>query len=295
MDTRAVNWSWNGKAIRLNSTEAGTGRTILLLPALSSISTRHEMRFLQERLSREYSTLSIDWPGFGDEARPQIDWAPDVYAAFLSFLLTSVVREPHAIIAAGHAASYVLKQAAGAPQSPRLVLAAPTWRGPLPTMMGKHRPFFDWLCRIVDRPIVGPLIYRLNVNPLVVRRMGADHVYADPAYLAGERLRAKLAVTRADGARFASVRFVAGRLDPLANREEFLECARRAVAPILVIYGSEIPRKSRAEIEALAALPGIRSVRVPHGKLSVHEEFADKTVEAITPFLHETSQPIPMV
>src|SRR6516164_7391133 len=68
MDTRAVNWSWGGKAIRLNSTEGGSGRTILLLPALSSISTRHEMRPLQERLAHEYSTLSIDWPGFGDQA-----------------------------------------------------------------------------------------------------------------------------------------------------------------------------------------------------------------------------------
>ena len=52
--------------------------------------------------------------------------------------------------------------------------------------------------------------------------MGAGHVYADPAYLAGERLREKLTVIRADGATFASVRFVAGRLDLLANREEFL-------------------------------------------------------------------------
>ena len=147
MDTRAVNWSWGGKAIRLNSTEGGTGQAILLLPALSSISTRHEMRPLQERLAREYSTFSIDWPGFGDEARPQMDWAPEVFTAFLSFLLTSVVREPHAIIAAGHAAGYVLKHAAGAPQVvPRLVLVAPTWRGPLRTMMGDHRLFFDRLC-----------------------------------------------------------------------------------------------------------------------------------------------------
>jgi pimeloyl-ACP methyl ester carboxylesterase len=88
------------------------------------------------------------------------------------------------------------------------------------------------------------------------------------------------------GARFASVRFVTGRLDPLASREEFLECARRVSAPVLVIYGSETPRRSLAEIEAsLAALPGIRSVRLARGKLSVHEEFADETVEAITPFL----------
>ena len=105
------------------------------------------MRPLQERLAREYSTFSIDWPGFGDEVRPQMDWTPEVYTAFLSFLLTSVVGEPHAIIAAGHAAGDVLKYAAGAPQvAPRLVLVAPTWRGPLPTMMGDHQLFFDRLC-----------------------------------------------------------------------------------------------------------------------------------------------------
>ena len=293
MDTRVVNWSWREENIRLNATEGGNGQTIILLPALSSISTRHEMRPLQERLACEYSTFSIDWPGFGDEVRPQIDWVPEVYAAFLSFLFTSVIKQPHAIIAAGHAAGYVLKHAASASQvTPRLVLLAPTWQGPLPTMVGQHRPFFDWLCRLVDRPLIGPLIYWLNVNPTVVRHMGAGHVYADPNYLVGERLREKLAVVHAVGARFASVRFISGHIDPLASREEFLECARRAVAPILVIYGSETPRRSRAEIEALAAIPKIRSVRLPRGKLSVHEEFADAAVEAIIPFLRETFTPI---
>jgi len=112
-----------------------------------------------------------------------------------------------------------------------------------------------------------------------------------PRYLTGDKLKEKLAVVRAGGARFASVRFVTGRLDPLASREQFLDCARRATAPIMVIYGSETPPRSRAEIEALAALPGIRSVRLPRGKLSVHEEFPDATVEAITPFLRETFRP----
>ena len=57
-----------------------------------------------------------------------------------------------------------------------------------------------------------------------------------------------------------------------------------------MIYGSETPQRSRAEVEAFAALPNIRSVRLPRGKLSVHEEFSDATVEVITPFLRETFQ-----
>src|SRR5215471_17309141 len=286
MDTRMLDWNWRGETIRLGADARGTGPKVLLLPALSSISSRREMHALQERLAPRYSTLAVDWPGFGDAARPQLDWTPDAYAAFLAFLLTSVSAHPHAIIAAGHAATYVLKHAAGASEpSARLVLIAPTWRGPLPTVMGGDRPFFDRLCRLVDRPAVGPLIYRLNVNPFVVRRMGAGHVYADPAFLDGERLRQKLNVVRAPGARFASVRFVTGRLDPLASREAFLDVARRAGGPILLVYGAETPPKSRAEMEALGAVPGVRTARLPRGKLAVHEEFPDATMDAIGPFL----------
>jgi pimeloyl-ACP methyl ester carboxylesterase len=209
MDTRTLDWNWRGKTIRLGADASGTGPKVLLLPALSSISSRREMHPLQQRLARDYSTLSVDWPGFGEGARPQLDWTPDAYAALLAFLLTSVSAHPHAIIAAGHAATYVLQRAASASEpTTRLVLIAPTWRGPLPTMAGGHRPFFDRLCRLVDRPAVGPLVYRLNVNPFMVRRMGAGHVYADPAFLDEGRLRQKLAVVRAPGARFASVRFV---------------------------------------------------------------------------------------
>jgi len=288
MDTRTIEWNWRGKTIRLGADASGSGPNVLLLPALSSISSRREMRPLQERLAPRYSTLAVDWPGFGENARPPFDWAPEAYAAFLAFILSSVVAHPHAIIAAGHAATYVLAHAADAsPPKPRLVLIAPTWRGPLPTMLGGHRPFFDRLCRFVDRPVLGPLVYRLNVNRFAVRYMGAGHVYADSAFLRGERLREKLEVVRAPGARFASVRFVTGRLDPLASREAFLDLARRAASPILLLYGADTPPKSRAEMEALAAVPGIRTVRLPQGKLAVHEEFSNATAEPIGSFLAE--------
>jgi pimeloyl-ACP methyl ester carboxylesterase len=288
MTTSTLDWNWRGATIRLAAESSGTGPTLLLLPAFSSISTRHEMRPLAEHLARRYSTVCVDWPGFGDRARPQVDWTPDAYSAFLTFLLTSVVPHPYAIIAAGHAASYVLKYAASAPQAAaRLVLIAPTRRGPLPTMLDRRPPFLDRLCRLVDLPGIGPLIYRLNVNQLVVRHMGAGHVYADPTFLTGERLREKLDVVRAPGARFASVRFVTGGLDPLDSRDEFVALGRRTRVPTLLLYGAETPSRSRAEMEALAAVPGIRSIQLPRGKLSVHEEFPGATFEAMDPFLRE--------
>ncbi|HEY2533265.1 MAG TPA: hypothetical protein VGJ20_35930 [Xanthobacteraceae bacterium] len=98
-------------------------------------------------------------------------------------------------------------------------------------------------------------------------------------------MREKLAVTRAPGARSASIRFVTGALDPLATREEFLDLARRASVPTLVIYGAQTPRRSRAEMDALAAVPGVESVCLPLGKLSLHEEFPDLVAKTIEPFL----------
>ena len=80
MDTRTLDWTWRGQTIRLGADARGTGPKVLLLPALSSISSRREMQALQEHLARRYSTLAVDWPGFGEGARPQLDWTPDAYA-----------------------------------------------------------------------------------------------------------------------------------------------------------------------------------------------------------------------
>jgi hypothetical protein len=58
-------------------------------------------------------------------------------------------------------------------------------------------------------------------------------------------------VTRATGARHASVQFVSGSLDRIASRESFLGLVQNAGKSTLVIYGDETPARSRAEIESL--------------------------------------------
>ena len=190
MQTANLAWTWGGQSLGIGVDTGGEGPTVLLLPALSSISTRREMRPLQERLRSRYRTVAADWPGFGDQPRPPVAWSPAAYAAFLRFLVEKVAPRPHAVIAAGHGAIYALADAAARPGGfGRLVMLAPTWRGPLPTMMNGRRPWFDRVCRMVDVPVVGPLLYRLNVNRPVVRYMAAGHVYAEPARLQGERLR----------------------------------------------------------------------------------------------------------
>jgi pimeloyl-ACP methyl ester carboxylesterase len=281
-----IEWKHQGNAVRVGMTWHGQGMPVLMLPALSSISTRREMWPLQERLGSFFTTLAVDWVGFGDRPRPPLRWSPDLYRSFLAHLLNEVVPRPFAAIAAGHAAAYCLDAAAARPASTgRLCLIAPTWRGPLPTMMGRKYPIFAQITRMVDWPVVGDLLYRLNVNRFMIRKMALGHVYAESNFLSEARFEEKLAVTRASGARRSSIRFVAGALDPMATREAFLGAARQVNDPIMVVYGAKTPPRSRAEIEALAGLPNVVATVVPCAKLAVHEEFPDEVATAIKKFL----------
>jgi pimeloyl-ACP methyl ester carboxylesterase len=119
--------------------------------------------------------------------------------------------------------------------------------------------------------------------------MARGHVYSDPNWLTGDRFAQKMAVVAAPGARQASIRFVAGMLDLMPNRSSFLEAARAANEPILVLYGAATPRRSKAEMEALASIPQVQAVELPQGKLAVHEEFPDAVAEAVKSFLRKTA------
>jgi pimeloyl-ACP methyl ester carboxylesterase len=259
-----------------------------MLPALSSISTRAEMRPLAEQLAANFKTTAVDWPGFGDRPRPAIAWDPSAYRAFLAFILETLTK-PWATVAAGHAAGYLIAHAATHPGSAgRLCLVAPTWRGPLPTMMGERPTVFRLVSRLIDLPVIGSALYRLNVNRPMIRIMGRGHVYADPAWLDGPRLAEKLAVTNAPGARHASFRFVAGELDPMPTHDAFLAAARKIADPVLVVYAANTPRRSKAEMEALTQIPDIQSREITAGKLAVHEEYPILVAKALQAFLSES-------
>jgi pimeloyl-ACP methyl ester carboxylesterase len=290
MQSRTLSWNQGHLKVALELEEGGSGASLVLLPALSSICTKGEMRPLAQRLAAHFQVRIVDWPGFGELPRPRADWSAALLCAYLRWLLEEALAPPHMIIAAGHAATYALALCAARPGLiTRLVLVAPTWRGPLPTMMGGQRPWFATLRGLLDNPIVGPLLYRLNVSAPVVRHMAREHVYQQSQWLQGARLDAKLAVTRARGARHASVRFVSGALDMVGSRAQWLALAAQVDIPILQVYGEHTPRRSRAEMESLAQLSQVRSVRLPHGRLAVHEEYPDEVAAAVLPFLNGSS------
>jgi pimeloyl-ACP methyl ester carboxylesterase len=286
----AFDWSWQGTHVRVGYDSFGDADDnrplVVLLPAFSTVSTREEMRPLAARLTPEVRAVIPDWPGFGRGRHPALPHAPELHLAFLKDFLAQLGAGPAMVVAAGHAAGYALAASRRQPGIwSRIALIAPTWRGPLPTMMGGHGRLQDRLHAALRLPGIGHALYRLNVAAPVIAAMYRRHVYADRALVTPDLVRDKAAIARRRGGRFGSGAFVTGALDPLHDRATFLSLASPPSAPTLVLYGAATPPKSLAEIEALVRLPGITCHRLASGALGVHEECPDLVAAALRPFL----------
>jgi pimeloyl-ACP methyl ester carboxylesterase len=247
----------------------------LLLPALSTVSTRSEWKPLVETVGDRRHLVSFDWPGFGDSDRPAIDYDASLLRSALRAVL-SYLRTTHAgritVVAAGHSASIALGLAAEwSKRWYRLVVVAPTWRGPLPTMTGWPPQQFSWLRRVVAAPLIGPAFYRLNTSQAILRLMLRRHVWVAPEWLTPSRIRELQQLARRPGARFASVAFVSGGLDPAHESAWWLQQARMLQCPLQVVVAAQAPPRSRAEMEALSAVAD--QVSVIPGRLGLHQEF----------------------
>ena len=277
-------WNWEQQQIRVVYECLGEGSPLLLLPAFSTVSMRSEMADIAKLLSPHFQTIAVDFPGFGDSQRPSVDYKPALYQQFLQDFVSSVFDTPVAVVAAGHSAAYVLRLQKEQPNAfSRIVLVAPTWRGPLPTM-GVDKSVAGMVKNLVRSPILGQFLYKLNTVPGFLSFMYRRHVYTDAAKLTSDFIEYKWRNTQHPGGRFAPAAFVTGNLDAVNNRNDFLNLAKNLSIPLMVIIGESSPPSSRAEMDALAALPEVESVKLG-GTLGMHEEYPTEVFEAISPFL----------
>lgn len=286
-EVKEFRWSWKGTSLNAAYEVLGEGQPVLLLPALSSVSSRMEMRGLAEHLAPQFQVFAIDLPGFGQSDRPQIDYRPALYHGFLRDFVQSTFTEPVIAIAAGHSASYLMQLVQQQPEAFTYVaLAAPTWRGPLPTMMGDQRWFFKLVRQIIGLPVLGQTLYWLNTLPWFLRWMYGRHVFGDRKHITRQLITQKRRTTQQKRARFASVAFVTGALDPVRNRKEFTDYFQPLPIPTAIVIGEQTPPKSREEMEFVVHFTGVQVYRLP-GALGLHEEYATEFIDGILPFLHK--------
>ncbi|MEG4350293.1 alpha/beta hydrolase [Microcoleus sp. LAD1_D3] len=281
---QTFNWVLQNQSYRLIYEIKGNGTPILLLPAFSTVSSRLEMRGLADRLSSQFQVVALDWLGFGQSSRPTIDYNPTLYKQLLPAFVAATFDRPVAVVAAGHAAGYAMQVAQQLPCPwSKMVLVAPTWKGPL-RVMGVPTPMRDAVRELVRSPGIGQALYTLNTAPAFLKFMYRQHVYVNADRLTPDLMQQKYEIATQPGARFAPAAFVTGTLDPMESHEEFIQIGRSLSVPTMVVIGEQSPAQSKAEMEAIAQLPGIESHHLP-GSLGLHEEYADEVAEIIKPFL----------
>jgi pimeloyl-ACP methyl ester carboxylesterase len=286
--TQIYQWNWQERSISVTYDRSGTGEPILLLPAFSTVSSRTEMSGLAAYLQCNYQITTVDFPGFGDTDRPPLDYAPPLYRQFLADFVRDIYGgKPVTIIAAGHAAGYAIDLAATQPQFvAKLILIAPTWRGPLPTMAKGQKPWLKSIRDTIRTPIIGQFLYWLNTTQSFLGFMYRRHVYTDASKLTVDFMTRKRQLTQQPGARYGAGAFVTGGLDPYLDRSDAIAHLQSLNIPVLIAIGENSPPKSKAEMFALAEVTGVTSVTLP-GTLGMHEEYPFELSQVIQPFLRE--------
>lgn len=280
---QTYNWQWQGQPLTVAYETVGEGDPVLLLPAFSTVSNRAELKDLAVGLTPHVQVTALDWPGFGESDRLPLDYGPALYTQFLQDFVAATFETPIAIMAAGHAAGYALTLANQTATCCKLVLVAPTWRGPL-AVMGVPPTVRSGVKELVRTPLLGQALYGLNTTPAFLKWMYRRHVFVDEQRLTPDYMHQRHQSTQQPGARYAPAAFVTGGLDPVPSREAFLQSIESLSCPVMVVVAEQAPPTSKAEMEAMVVLPGVQSTRLP-GTLGLAEEYGDAVAEEIRPFL----------
>ncbi len=281
----AYTWQWQDQIINIATETLGSGPPVLLLPAFSTVSTRSELDTLAQALAPHFQVTLLDWPGFGDSDRPPLDYQPALYRAFLQAFVHDTFTEGVAVVAAGHAAGYALALQSWS----RIVLIAPTWRGPL-AVMGAPADLRKGVRELVRSPLIGQALYGLNTRPGFLKWMYQRHVFVDETRLTQDYIAQRYQNTQKPGARYAPAAFVTGGLDPADERAEFLVMLEQQSAPVMVIVADQAPPSSKAEMEAMTQSPNVQVAHLS-GSLGMAEEFGDAILPTILPFLQKGIAP----
>jgi len=162
-------------------------------------------------------------------------------------------------------------------------MVAPTWFGPF-KVMGLSPSLRSFARNLIRSPLVGEAVFDLLTTPDQLRGQYKSHVFIDDKMLTDDFVSSKRRITQRDGGRFAPASFVTGYLDPVEERSELLALAQSLNVPLMVIVGENSPKKTMAEIEALASLEGLTVERLK-GSLAPHEESPDEVARVVLPFL----------
>ncbi len=272
--TIGIQMKWEGKTEK---------PPMLMLPALSTVSRSDEWQSFKAIVTDKYQVITLDWPGFGKSDKKDIHYSGTVLQKTLGKAIKVIQSKNNkklTIIAAGHSASVVLTlKDKYIRDIKQVVLIAPTWKGPLPSMTGWSPKRLNIINKIIRLPIIGPILYFINTTKVIIEFMMKRHVWLNKNNLDKDRILRLQVLARQKGARYASAAFVTGSLDINKNNKWWISNTKKINKISTLVIPKDSPKKSLSEMGILSNK--IKNVIYIRGRLGCHEEFGEEIAKRL--------------
>ena len=207
--------------------EMGTGSPVVLLHAFGPGYDSSQWRGVAEILADRHCVYVPDLPGWG-RSEGLGGPSPDLYLKAIEDFLTSVVREPAVVVAAGLSAAYVARLAA---EDPELVRAVALVSPPdLDGNEGGH----GFVARVLGLPFLGSVVLDLLTGRSALEHHLRKEVYAAPERVDAALLEHHYRTAHVPGTRAALAAHAGGRL-----RHDVADTLGHLDVPVWLAWGRQ--------------------------------------------------------
>ena len=254
----------------------GEGPPLVLAHGIGAGNSSYEWRHNFDPLSDHFRVFALDLPGFGQSARPNINYTDDLYILALMDFLRDVVRQPASLIASSLSSAFAVKLAAAHPEAvERLVLVCPTG---LRQLRLRTPVWSQMVYGTFSLPVLGLSLYNAMLSYNRVDEYLRRNLYADPTLVTPALGEHYYVSAHQPGAQYALRSFLAG----------LLNCDITAVyptlqQPILIAWGAQAqlsPVENAKRFQEMNANARLR-VFETSGMLPHDEEAEDFNAEAL--------------
>jgi pimeloyl-ACP methyl ester carboxylesterase len=208
---------FDGPAGKLTAVVAGDGPPLLLLHSINAAASVAEIAPLHRYFCATRTVVSLDLPGYGNSARPDIRYTPrlmtDAIHAALAMIADRFTRAPVDAMALSLSCEFLARAACENPQRMRsLAFVSPTgFNGTRPRRGADESTLYlPWVYRLLRGPGWGKALFGLLTRPSVIRDFLRKTFGSQT--IDEELWRDAVANSQKPGAEFAPLCFLSGAL-----------------------------------------------------------------------------------
>ena len=271
-------FTWRG--LRVYYHRAGSGSPVILLHRPSPELSSYEWSRIEQDLAKHHTVYSIDLPGCGRSAKPEILYTNFFFTSMLKHFITVMSIEGAAVITSGCSSVIAMMCEAYEPGSiGKMIFINPPSASEMAQIPDRRSKLLSGLYQL---PLIGPLIYNIHYsrqaidlsltekylyNPFHDNEKMVD-IFFESAHL-GHGFGAWLESSIVGNYLNINIEYAAKHLD----------------VPVRIIEGKDMDSSVKAAEEWTGLNTSIQVSRISHSRYFPHIEEPECTLEEIESFL----------